>query len=94
MRNNQIWILVVSLLLTCCTKEGNTIYLPTPSEEQPATTSLVTMLYGPNGLGDRSYFDQATSILTARRTSLSKKLRIEPCAIRATACVFAFKMVI
>ena len=45
------------LLFTSCTKEGNTIYKPTPGEEQPATTPLVTVIYGPNSLGDRSYCD-------------------------------------
>lgn len=51
------FVLLASLLLTCCTKEGDTIYQPNPNEEQPATTPLVTVIYGPNGLGDRSYND-------------------------------------
>jgi len=50
-------LLAVSLLLACCTKEGDIIYQPTPGEEQPATTPLVTVIYDPNGLGDRSYND-------------------------------------
>lgn len=50
-------ILLAVMLLTCCTKEGDTIYQPNPNEEQPATTPLVTVIYGPNGLGDRSYND-------------------------------------
>jgi basic membrane protein A len=45
------------LFFTSCTKEGDTIYQPNPNEEQPATTPLVTVIYGPNGLGDRSYND-------------------------------------
>ena len=57
MREKLLFILTVSLLLTCCTKEGETIYKPNPEEEQPATTPLVTVIYGPNGLGDRSYND-------------------------------------
>ena len=57
MRKNIIWLLTVSCLLTGCTKEGDTIYLPTPDEEQPSTAPLVTVIYGPDGLGDRSYFD-------------------------------------
>ena len=58
MRNCVVgWILAVSLLLTGCTKEGETIYRPTPGEEQPATTPLVTVIYDPDGLGDRSYND-------------------------------------
>ena len=51
------WILAVSLLLTGCSKDGETISQPTPGEEQPATTPLVTVIYDPNGLGDRSYND-------------------------------------
>ena len=57
MRQLRIGLLAVSLLLACCTKEGDTIYQPTPGEEQPATTPLVTVIYDPNGLGDRSYND-------------------------------------
>ena len=33
-----ICLLATTLLLAACTKEGNTIYLPTPGERQPATT--------------------------------------------------------
>ena len=51
------FVLLASLLLTGCTKEGDTIYQPNPNEEQPATTPFVTVIYGPNGLGDRSYND-------------------------------------
>ena len=58
MRNKLSWILAVSmLLLTGCTKEGDTVYEPLPGEQQPASTPLVTVIYGPNGLGDRSYND-------------------------------------
>ena len=57
MNKNPFWIIVAVLLLTCCTKEGKTIYEPTPGERQPATTPLVTVIYGPNSLGDRSYND-------------------------------------
>jgi len=53
-----ISILTICLLLTCCSKEGETIYQPRSGERQPATTPLVTVIYGPNGLGDRSYNDQ------------------------------------
>ena len=55
MKKSLSYILLASLLLTSCTKEGDTIYQPNPNEEQPATTPLVTVIYGPNGLGDRSY---------------------------------------
>ena len=51
------FVLLAGMLLTCCTKEGDTIYKPTPGEKQPATTPLVTVIYGPNSLGDRSYCD-------------------------------------
>jgi len=57
MRKKLTLILTASLLLTGCTKEGDTVYEPTPGEERPATTPLVTVIYGPNGLGDRSYND-------------------------------------
>ena len=44
-------------MLTCCTKDGETIYQINPDEEKPSTAPLVTVIYGPNGLGDRSYND-------------------------------------
>ena len=55
MRRTGIWIAV--LLLSSCTKEGDTIYKPDPNEEQASTTPLVTVIYGDNSLGDRSYCD-------------------------------------
>ena len=50
--------LIAILLFVCCTKEGDTIYKPNPDEEQPSTAPLVTVIYGPNSLGDRSYCDK------------------------------------
>ena len=55
MRRTGIWIAV--LLLSSCTKEGDTIYKPDPNEEQASTAPLVTVIYGDNSLGDRSYCD-------------------------------------
>ncbi len=49
--------MAATLLTAGCTKEGNTIYEPNPDEEQAPTTPLVTVIYGPNSLGDRSYCD-------------------------------------
>ena len=45
------------LLLAACTKEGNTIFLPDPNEEQASTAPLVTVIYDANALGDHSYND-------------------------------------
>ena len=50
--------LIAILLFVCCTKEGDTIYKPNPDEEQPSTAPLVTVIYGPNSLGERSYCDK------------------------------------
>lgn len=50
-------IFICGLLLMGCTKDGRIIYIPDPEEEQPPTTPLVMVVYGPNGLGDRSYCD-------------------------------------
>ena len=55
MRRTGIWIAV--LLLASCTKDGDTIYMPDPNEEQASTAPLVTVIYGDNSLGDRSYCD-------------------------------------
>ena len=49
--------MAAGFLLTGCTKDGDTIVMPPPDEEQPATTPLVTVIYDPDGLGDRSYND-------------------------------------
>ena len=52
-----LFLLATMLALVACTKEGNTIYQIDPDEEKPSTAPLVTVIYGPNGLGDRSYND-------------------------------------
>ena len=57
MRTITGWLLAAGFLLTGCTKDGDTIVMPPPDEEQPATTPLVTVIYDPDGLGDRSYND-------------------------------------
>ncbi|MCR4920178.1 MAG: hypothetical protein K5945_00525 [Bacteroidaceae bacterium] len=50
-------LLLPLLLLAACTKDGNTIYLPDPNEEQASRQPLITVVYGANALGDRSYND-------------------------------------
>jgi basic membrane protein A len=63
----------------CCTKDGETIYQPTPGEEQPATTPLVTVIYGPNGLGDRSYCDLIyQGVETAAQKYCLRTLQLSP----------------
>ena len=49
MRKKIFLTIILALMLTCCTKDGETIYLPTLGEEQPAATPLVTVIYGPDG---------------------------------------------
>ena len=60
MAKNNLWtlLLVIFMALTACTKDGNTIYQTNPDEEKPSTAPLVTVIYGPNSLGDRSYCDK------------------------------------
>ena len=50
-------LLLNMLLLSSCTKEGDTIYMPDPTEETATTAPLVTVIYGPGDLGDRRYCD-------------------------------------
>ncbi len=50
-------ILVVFLSVQGCSKNGKTIFMPDPDEEKASTAPLVTVIYGPNDLGDRSYCD-------------------------------------
>ena len=45
------------LILTACTKDGDTIYMPNPDEPQPSTAPLVTVIHNVDALGDRSYND-------------------------------------
>ena len=51
-------------MLTCCTKDGETIYLPTPGEEQPAAKLLlkgeltVSEVSYKVGIQDPSYFNK------------------------------------
>ena len=52
-----LFLLATMLVLVACTKDGNTIYQINPDEEKPSTAPLVTVIYGPNSLGDRSYCD-------------------------------------
>jgi len=58
LRKKLIPFLIAILLFVCCTKEGDTIYLPNPDEQQPSTAPLVTVIYDVNSLGDRSYNDK------------------------------------
>ncbi len=44
-------------LFTACTKDGNTIYQPDPTEPVPSTAPMVTVIYNADALGDRSYND-------------------------------------
>ena len=50
-------ILLGCLFLTCCTKDGDTIYKWDLDEPTASTTPLVTVIYGQDALGDRSYND-------------------------------------
>ena len=56
MQKYFVW-LAAALLAASCTKDGDTIYLPDPNEEQASSAPLVTVIYGDNSLGDRSYCD-------------------------------------
>ena len=50
-------IMAAVLLMAACTKEGDTVYMPDPTEEQASNAPIVTVIYGDNSLGDRSYCD-------------------------------------
>lgn len=45
------------MMLAACTKEGDTIYEWDPNEPKASTAPLVTVIYGQDALGDRSYND-------------------------------------
>ncbi|MBR5325658.1 MAG: hypothetical protein IKU49_04100 [Prevotella sp.] len=56
MRKKLLLVLAASLLLTCCTKEGDVIYQTDPGDAA-TTTPLVTVIYDPNAVGDGNYND-------------------------------------
>ena len=56
MRKKILLTLAVSLLLTCCTKDGDVVYQTDPKDAAP-TTPLVTVIYDPNAVGDGNYND-------------------------------------
>ncbi len=49
-------IILLAAVMTSCTKGGNTIEVPDPSDA-PSTKPLVTVVYDPDALGDHSYND-------------------------------------
>jgi basic membrane protein A len=72
MQKHIVWLAAV-LSMAACTKEGDTIYMPDPTEEQASSTPLVTVIYGDNSLGDRSYCDMIYE--GVERTALELGLR-------------------
>ena len=48
--------ILLATALVSCTKEGDVIYLPDPAD-MAKTSPLVTVVYDPDALGDRSYND-------------------------------------
>lgn len=56
MSKKLLLVLAASLLLTCCTKEGDVIYQTDPADA-PSAKPLVTVIYDPNAVGDGNYND-------------------------------------
>ena len=52
-----LFVFSVLLTLVACTKEGNIIYEWDPDEPKASTAPTVTVIYGKDALGDRSYND-------------------------------------
>ncbi len=50
-------VLTAVMMLAACTKEGNIIYEWDPDEPKASTAPTVTVIYGKDALGDRSYND-------------------------------------
>ena len=50
-------MLAVVVLFAACTKEGDTVYQWDPDEPKASTAPLVTIIYGTDAVGDRSYCD-------------------------------------
>ena len=75
-------IMAAVLLMAACTKDGETIYKPDPNEEKASTTPLVTVIYGDNMLGDRSYCDMIYE--GVERTAQELGLRTMPLSPQST----------
>ena len=69
-------------MMAACTKDGETIYKPDPNEEKASTTPLVTVIYGDNMLGDRSYCDMIYE--GVERTAQELGLRTMPLSPQST----------
>lgn len=52
----RIFFILFILLSASCSKDGDTIFVPDPND-MPKTNPLVTVVYDPDALGDRSYND-------------------------------------
>jgi basic membrane protein A len=50
-------VLAAVMMLSACTKDGDTIYQPDSDEPKASTAPLVTVIYNADALGDRSYND-------------------------------------
>lgn len=59
-------------VLTSCSKDDETIYTPDPTDA-PSTSPLVTVVYSPDAMGDRSYNDQIYA--SVEDVSTQKELR-------------------
>ncbi len=59
MRRRAVTIVITLVTLLCSCDKGDTtmMILTDPNDPAPNTSPLVTVLYDPNALGDRSYND-------------------------------------
>lgn len=72
-------VLAGGLLLSSCIKEGDTVYMPDPTEETASTAPLVTVIYGPGDLGDRRYCDLIyTAVERAAATYGLRTMQLSP----------------
>ena len=51
-----VLLLLGSAVLTSCSKDDETMYVPAPTDA-PSTRPMVTVVYSPDALGDKSYND-------------------------------------
>ena len=55
MRRHYVLIYIICVL-TSCTKDDEIIYVPDPTDAA-STSPMVTVVYSPDAMGDRSYND-------------------------------------
>lgn len=79
--NNRLTFILFVVLLSSCTKDGDILYVPDP-DDIAKTSPLVTVLYDPDALGDRSYNDLIyQGVENAAKNHQVRTLQLSPLSV-------------